>query len=99
MPQVPLQRWTDVALKREGGTEITKGAARLYGAVLVRETEGLLKLVLTRPARVTVPGGIQCAKQDAIDATSPSSFTQARRTPAPASRSRSAAASPSTAAT
>ena len=55
MPQVPLQRWTDVALKREGGTEITKGAARLYGAVLVRETEGLLKLVLTRPARVTVP--------------------------------------------
>ena len=56
MPQVPLQRWTDVALKREGGAEITKGAARLYGAVLVRETEGLLKLVLTRPARVTVPG-------------------------------------------
>ena len=54
MPQVPLQRWTDVALKREGGAEITKGAARLYGAVLVRETEGLLKLVLTRPARVTV---------------------------------------------
>ena len=28
----------------------------LYVAVLVREAEGLLKLVLTRPARVTVPG-------------------------------------------
>ena len=86
MSQERIQRWTDVALKREGGTEITKGAARLYSALLVRETEGLLKLVLTRPARVTVPGGIQCANQDAIDATSPSLFTQARRTPPPASR-------------
>ena len=46
MPEQHLQRWTDVALKREGGNEITKGAARLYGALLVRETEGLLKLVL-----------------------------------------------------
>ena len=52
MSQERIQRWTDVALKREGGTEITKGAARLYSALLVRETEGLLKLVLTRPARV-----------------------------------------------
>ena len=66
MPQVPLQRWTDVALKREGGTEITKGAARLYGAVLVRETEGLLKLVLTRPARVTVPGETDASARVAL---------------------------------
>ena len=27
MPQVPLQRWTDVALKREGGNEITRATA------------------------------------------------------------------------
>ena len=51
MPQVPLQRWTDVALKREGGSEITKGAARLYGAVLVRETEGLLSSRTATPSR------------------------------------------------
>ena len=66
MSQVPLQRWTDVALKREGGAEITKGAARLYGAVLVRETEGLLKLVLTRPARVTVPGETDASARVAL---------------------------------
>ena len=28
MPEQRLQRWTDVALKRGGGTEITKGAGR-----------------------------------------------------------------------
>ena len=66
MSQERIQRWTDVALKREGGTEITKGAARLYSALLVRETEGLLKLVLTRPARVTVPGETDASARVAL---------------------------------
>ena len=66
MSQERIQRWTDVALKREGGAEITKGAARLYSALLVRETEGLLKLVLTRPARVTVPGETDASARVAL---------------------------------
>ena len=59
MSEERLQRWTDVDLKRVGGKETTAGG--FYRGVLVREGGGLLKFILTRPARVTVPGGIQCA--------------------------------------
>ena len=61
-----LHRWTNVALRRHSGAQVTADADRLYVAALVRETEGLLKLVLTRPARVTVPGETHASERTAL---------------------------------